>query len=613
MEAMLHPVTTYKLLVQDKSYFTYKFLNTDTNEDVPIDLFPGLDPLREKMFSKDVFSYDIEKPTQKHSIVYSHIKSGINIAGVLILENNKTFGRTANKKRLLYKCIPDDKHLPIFLIPYDLPVGFSKTFVNKYVLFKYESWNNVHPQGILVDTLGDVNDPTIFYEYQLYCKSLHVSLAKFTNKAKEQIPRLETEKTKIQSILQNPDFSIEDRRMTHRVFTIDPKNSADFDDGFSIYEDPATGIITLSIYIANVFFWLETLGLWESFSSRVATIYLPDRKRPMLPTILSDNLCSLQEDQTRFTFTMDLFWKKREIDTINNISNINEYELIDTKFTNTVINVFKNYRYEESDLLYNCPDYSRLFEFTQIMDKSCTDSHDIVTFWMTFMNKTCGEVAASKGIGIFRSAIYKNKLVYEETERTLSDISNISISPDCKRVITTWNNTAGQYVVFDKNPEKNISTEHEVMKTKSYIHITSPIRRLVDLLNMYWLSRELGLLKTVSAESCEFFQSWISKIDYINESMRAIRKIQTDCEMIHRCYTSPHILDSVYEGTVFGKLVKNDGAILYMVYLDSIGILSRMTIHTDIPNYSRGRFKIFLFEDEDRMRKKIRLHLVEVC
>jgi hypothetical protein len=92
--------------------------------------------------------------------------------------------------------------------------------------------------------------------------------------------------------------------------------------------------------------------------------------------------------------------------------------------------------------------------------------------------------------------------------------------------------------------------------------------------------------------------------------MRAIRKIQTDCELIHRCHSCPDILDEVYDGIIFGKLVKNDGSILYMVYLDSIKILSRLTTYIDMPNYSRGRFKIFLFEDEDRMKKKIRVQIV---
>ena len=65
-------------------------------------------------------------------------------------------------------------------------------------------------------------------------------------------------------------------------------------------------MIELEQYISNVVFWMEILDLWESFDDRIATIYLPDRKRPMLPTILSDALCSLQENRIRFAFTLDI-------------------------------------------------------------------------------------------------------------------------------------------------------------------------------------------------------------------------------------------------------------------------------------------------------------------
>lgn len=594
---------TYKLLVQDKTYSSYKFLNTTTNEDADPELFKHIHPLEDRLFSKDIISYNNHCPIKSYKTVYSNIKSGIHLAGVLILENNKTFGRTANKKRLLYKCIPDDKHLPVFLVPYETSIGFSKIFTNKYVLFKYDSWETTHPNGILVEVIGDVNDPTVFYEYQLHCKSIHISLKDITKRTKDIFVKKsaiekEAHSEYINQILENPQYSIEDRRMTHRVFTIDPNKSVDFDDGFSITEHP-NNTIQISIYIANVFFWLETLDLWKSFSSRVSTIYLPDRKRPMLPTVLSDNLCSLHQDQIRFTLVMDMFWKLSE-DSIKP-----KYELIDIQYKHAAINVFKNYRYEEPDLLYRCPDYKRLFEITTIMDKSVSDSHDLVSYWMTQMNQCCGRWLSDRKIGIFRSAVYKNHLVYDSL---LNDPSLNELSHDAQRVVTNWNNTAGQYVVYTPD----CSLEHQVMKTTSYVHITSPIRRLVDLLNMMWFSREFGLLKSVSKESLEFFYNWLLKIDYINDSMRAIRKIQTDCELIHRCYTSPFILDTIYEGIVFGKLVKNDGSILYMVYLDSIRILSRITTHIDISNFTRGHFKIFLFEDEDRFKKKIRVQLIEL-
>ena len=55
----------------------------------------------------------------------------------------------------------------------------------------------------------------------------------------------------------------------------------------------------------------------------------------MLPTILSDNLCSLRENEDRFAFTLDLY--------------IKENKIYDYKFINTVINVNKNLRYDTKE------------------------------------------------------------------------------------------------------------------------------------------------------------------------------------------------------------------------------------------------------------------------
>ena len=60
------------------------------------------------------------------------------------------------------------------------------------------------------------------------------------------------------------------------IFTIDPEKSRDFDDAIGMkLEDN----YVLSIYISNVTLWMEAMGLWESFSDRIATIYLPDSSR----------------------------------------------------------------------------------------------------------------------------------------------------------------------------------------------------------------------------------------------------------------------------------------------------------------------------------------------
>jgi exoribonuclease R len=147
------------------------------------------------------------------------------------------------------------------------------------------------------------------------------------------------------------------------------------------------------------------------------------------------------------------------------------------------------------------------------------------------------------------------------------------------------------------------------MNLKSYIHITSPIRRLVDLLNQMMMFMRMGLIREMSQDAKEFLDDWLNKIDYINTSMRSIRKIQTDCDLVHRCFTDPEIMNKEHVGVVFDKIAKND-LFSYMVYLENIKLLSRITTREDIENYTSVNFKLFLFEDENKIKKKIRLHIV---
>jgi len=552
--------------------------------DSKMEYVPPIRPDDSKLFSKDIFLYD--KSTESIKITYSNVRSGIPISGILLLEKNKTFGRTPNKKRLLYKCIPDDKQLPAFLIPYDQAIHFSKIVKNKFVLFKFDNWNSQHPHGILLETIGDVDHLESFYEYQLHCKSLHSSLTNFTKKTREQL-QIKPEDEYILQIMNHSDFKIEDRTSHKNIFSIDPENSLDFDDAFSI--DKTQDNYKISIYIANVYFWLETLNLWKSFSNRVSTIYLPDRKRPMLPTILSDNLCSLKENCVRFAFVMDI-----EITPTG--------EIIRTEYKNAAIKVARNYSYESADLLYNNPDYQTLFSLTRILDKHTKDTHDLVAFWMIKMNALCGTYMHQSKIGIYRTANY----VRAPDESDDSNTNIDTLDPDTKRVITMWNNISGQYILYDKN----IEISHDFLKKANYIHITSPIRRLVDLLNQFILTIDKGLTMNPSKDAMEFVESWLKRIDYINASMRSIRKIQTDCELLHRCHKQPNIMTHSYDGILFDKIRKNDGSFVYMVYLPKLKLLSRLKTYVELPDYSQRSFRIYLFAEEHSLKKKIRVKIV---
>jgi len=581
----------FKIIIENRNYSCWHFVDPYTNIKINIETecpeLLQLNPIDYKLFSRDIFTYTYNDNGKFNiELVNQYLKHNLIIAGVLQLENNKTFGRTSNKKRLLYKCIPDDKHLPSFLIPYDIKMSFSKVLKNKYVVFKYDNWNDKHPHGILHETIGDVDIIEAFYEYQLYCKSLHISLTDFTNKTRDILNKKTCDEY-VEQILKNQNFNIEDRREQY-IFTIDPQNSTDFDDGFSINK-LNNGLIKVSVYISNVYFWLETLGLWNSFSRRVSTIYLPDRRRPMLPTILSDTLCSLQKGQLRFALAMDILLNENG-------------ELIDDEtaiqYKNVLIKVSKNYVYEDPIMLAKDEQFKSLFDISQKMDETIDDTHDLVAHWMIFMNLHTGNFMMNAKIGIFRSANYintnKNSIISQE------------VDDDTMRIIKSWNNVSGQYILFDEN----VNLGHDVMNIKSYTQVTSPIRRLVDLLNLMMLSQNLSLVSNLSNDAQLFLKNWLGEMDYLNASMRSIRKIQTDCDVLNRCFTNPDIMMNTYDGIIFDKIMKNDGNYSYMVYLKEIKLLSRFSSHNNFDDLTKHVFKIYLFEDEDKTKKKIRLQLI---
>lgn len=559
----------YKIYIENR-YETWKIFKDVTFDDVDYDI----DPMKEKLFSDDVFNDD-----NGIKIIHSTTRNFKSIPGVLVLDKNKTYGKKKNK--FLYRCIPDDVRLPTFLIPYEIKnMGFSKKMENKYVTFNFENWNNQHPHGSLLNNIGDVDKLKNFYEYQLYCKSLNASIQNFSrNTAK--VLKEKSEEDLIYLIMKK-HTSIENRVDTHNIFTIDSTHTADYDDALSIKETEE-GYKKISIYISNVSIWMDVLNLWESFSDRVATIYLPDRKRPMIPTSLSECLCSLKQQNLRFAFCVDFI--------------INDDEIVDVSYKNTLIKVNKNFVYEESKLL-NDNDYKLLKENVIKLSKKykyiqhCCTSYDVVAYFMVLMNCYCSKEMIKDKNGIYRSVILTKK---SSLPTHLPD--------DVVKFLKVWNSSSGQYILHSDE------MKHEILNMDNYIHMTSPIRRLVDLLNMIRFQKNLDMIQ-LSNSAYEFYDKWIAKLSYINVTMRAIRKIQCDCNLLHYYTTNEEVLEQNYEGFLFDKLKRNDGLYQYIVYLPKLKMTSRITLRDDKEDYSSSYFKLYMFMNEAKLKKKIRLMIV---
>ena len=591
-----------KIIIDNRNYANWSILNASNLEPSSVDL--ECNPIQYKLFTGDVFTIAKSNDKSNVEIVHSPVRNMDNIPAVLILSGNKTFGRTSGLKgKLLYKCIPDDIRLPTFLVPYEHKhVGFSKVFTNLYVTIRFSDWSEKQIKAVISQTIGPVDILDNFYEYQLYCKSLNSSIQKFTRDTNKAIGfQTLTHDAFIQSVASNKHI---ESRINHNIFSIDPSCCADFDDAFSI-KALDDNMLSLSIYIANVSILMDALNLWPSFSERISTIYLPDKKRPMLPTILSDCLCSLQAGNSRFAFVLDL--------TVNRDSG----EIVSTKYSNCIIRVNKNYVYEEPDLLVS-KDYILLLDTVKKLSKNyryinnVKNSHEAVSYLMILMNYFSAKELLKTKVGIFRSTVSKKKGSDKDTlpDTLLSDKDNDSLPEDVSKFIKIWNSAYGQYIDISLLGSDDPSFyKHELLDMDAYIHITSPIRRLVDLLNMIKLQQVLGLA-TLSESASDFFMSWIQKIDYINVTMRAIRRVQNDCTLLDTSAKNISILDSIYDGYCFDKLARNDGLFQYIVYLPELKMTSKITVREDMENYAARKYKLFLFNNEEKFKRKIRLQIV---
>jgi len=83
------------------------------------------------------------------------------------------------------------------------------------------------------------------------------------------------------------------------TFTIDPDTAKDFDDALS-YERIDENTIEVGVHIADVSHYVQTgSALDNEARSRGTSVYLADRVIPMLPEILSNDLCSLVPNEDR--------------------------------------------------------------------------------------------------------------------------------------------------------------------------------------------------------------------------------------------------------------------------------------------------------------------------
>lgn len=265
-----------------------------------------------------------------------------SFAGVLESEDNLSFLK------------PDDTRMYTdILIPNK---GLHGAKIGQKVFAEIVSWQDPRkaPEGKVIKILGKPGDNNV---------EMH-SIAMEKGFDSELSSKAENEAQKIKSHgIQESDFAgRRDFRKT-LTFTIDPADAKDFDDAIS-FKDAGNGDFEIGIHIADVSHYVKPGNELDiEARKRGTSVYLVDRTIPMLPEILSNDLCSLVPHKDRLTMSAVFIMDKNA-------------EVKSEWYGRTVIHSKKRFTYEEAAISIktaSAPLHKELFTLNSLAKKLTTE------------------------------------------------------------------------------------------------------------------------------------------------------------------------------------------------------------------------------------------------
>ena len=195
------------------------------------------------------------------------------------------------------------------------------------IVVEMDSWEDASdsPIGRVVEVLGDPGDNDVEMHAIMIEYGLPYHFPEEVTLEADNIPKEITEK------------EVKKRRDVRDVltFTIDPHDAKDFDDALSM-RTLENGNYEVGVHIADVTHYMRPGTLLEEEAFKRATsVYLVDRTVPMLPEVLSNELCSLRPHEDKLCFSA-IF----EMD--ENAHVVNKW------FGRTVIHSDRRFTYEEA-------------------------------------------------------------------------------------------------------------------------------------------------------------------------------------------------------------------------------------------------------------------------
>lgn len=222
----------------------------------------------------------------------------------------------------------DKKIYTDFIIP---SVNLNGANVNDKVVVEIESWQDAKrsPIAKVVQVLGKKGESR--------AEMASLAMEKGFKDGFDDIIHKEAEDIYKRGIKSDDSKDRRDFRNTP-TFTIDPIDAKDFDDAISVKfldGNNPDGDVEIGVHIADVSFYLkEGSAMDDEAKRRTTSVYLVDRVIPMLPEVLSNDLCSLVEGVDRLTMSAVFVIDQKTL------------KIKDKWFGETVIHSAKRFTYE---------------------------------------------------------------------------------------------------------------------------------------------------------------------------------------------------------------------------------------------------------------------------
>jgi len=444
-----------------------------------------------------------------------------------IVERHKTsFVGTLEKTEEGFFLVPDDKRMyrDIF-IPTE---KILKAKEGEKIQVKITEWSDPSksPKGEVVRVIGKVGEHNAEMLGIVYESGFEVD---FPPEVEKEADAWKEKYKKEDKLKDRKDF----RETT--TFTIDPADAKDFDDAIS-FKTLKNGDYEVGIHIADVsHFVVEKTELNREARKRGTSIYLVDRTIPMLPEVLSNNLCSLNPNEPKYAFSAvfvmdnnaqvkERWFGKTLIESDKRFSYeeaqeildkksgtfFNELKTLDTLAKKLRVEKFKNgaIDFETDEVKFELDDLGKPI---RVYKKERKDTHKLVEDFMLLANREVAtHMSAARPEQSRRAFVYrihdapdKEKIInlatfvkalgfelkHKDGETTGEDIAKMLRSVDgspSEMLIKTAAVRAMSKAIYST---ANIG--HFGLAFEYYTHFTSPIRRYPDLMVHRLLQRFL--------------------------------------------------------------------------------------------------------------------------